>query len=333
VPVPQQIVLETPPSGTQVGSPVVITGRTARFPFQGKLAYRISDSAGRQIGAGVFDVAGAPGGPASFAPSLTFNTPPQGGRIRVDITDENADDGRVVAAAAIELSASPPPQQIFIDTPPAFTQIGSPVTLTGRTVRFPASGRLSYRVRDAVGAQIAQGQFPASNTGAGAGVFTASIGLPLPPQGGQLTFDIFEVDAFNGAVTASASIPLTVSPAPPPPTATVPPISGAQQIFIDTPASDALVGSPVTLTGRVTSVPADGNLNYRVSDLNGRELAVGIFRLITASPTGPATWNANISFAPPSGGGTIIVEIIDRNDPTNVVLASASIRLQVPLPR
>jgi hypothetical protein len=48
----QVIVIETPPPGTIVGSPVVLTGRMSAVPPDGSLSYRVRDSAGAQIGAG-----------------------------------------------------------------------------------------------------------------------------------------------------------------------------------------------------------------------------------------------------------------------------------------
>src|SRR5262245_34689192 len=81
-PVPQQITIDTPAPGTLVGSPVVITGRATRFPFEGNLSYWIIDASGAQIGAGGLQVSGSIGQPGSFAPSITFTLPPNGGDLR-----------------------------------------------------------------------------------------------------------------------------------------------------------------------------------------------------------------------------------------------------------
>src|SRR4051812_35803266 len=41
--VPQAIVIESPPPNAVVGSPVVLTGRTSRYPSGGKLNYQFFD--------------------------------------------------------------------------------------------------------------------------------------------------------------------------------------------------------------------------------------------------------------------------------------------------
>ena len=156
----QTITIDSPPPGTQVGSPVVITGRTVRYPYQGKLTYRVSDSGGNQLAFGAFDVAGTPGYGTTFSPSIVFNLPPQEGLVRFDFFDQNAQTGVVVASSTIDLRVSPPApvqQVITIDSPPPWTQVGSPVVITGRTTRFPGQGVLGYRVYDAGNGQIVGG--------------------------------------------------------------------------------------------------------------------------------------------------------------------------------
>jgi hypothetical protein len=64
--------------------PVVITGRTTRFPSNGKLNYRVFDSSNRVIGSGQFDTA-PDGRGSSFNASLTFIEPVGGGNILMEI--------------------------------------------------------------------------------------------------------------------------------------------------------------------------------------------------------------------------------------------------------
>src|SRR5205823_5216830 len=81
---PQAITIETPAAGTVVGSPVVITGRLARYPFGGKLGYRVVETAGRQLGANTIPVSGTLGRPTTFSGSLIFDAP-EGTTIRVEL--------------------------------------------------------------------------------------------------------------------------------------------------------------------------------------------------------------------------------------------------------
>lgn len=101
VPQPQQILFNSPPQNTFVGSPVVITGRTVRYPQQGSLGYRISDNAGNQLGAGAFPVTGAPGQGSTFNAQLLFNLPPQGGPVQITVTDQNVNTGVIIASSTL----------------------------------------------------------------------------------------------------------------------------------------------------------------------------------------------------------------------------------------
>ncbi len=135
-PIPQVITIDTPP-GTPVGSPVVITGRTARWPKNGLLVYRIVNGAGQQLGAGSFPVFGTPGQAGSFNASLVFNVPWDGGPIRVDLFEQGDAAGAGAASASIDLAVEAQYQAITIDTPPPGTIVGSPMVITGRTARAP----------------------------------------------------------------------------------------------------------------------------------------------------------------------------------------------------
>lgn len=326
-PAGQQITIDTPPPDTLVGSPVVITGRTARFPFQGSLAYRVLDAGNRELGSGTFPVQGAQGAPSSFTASLTFNLPPGGGRITVEIVDQNAADGQIAAAARIDLSVAAQEQAIIIETPPANTLVGSPMTITGRTVRLPAGSALTYRVRNASGQQIGQGQFGVTGTQDGGASFNAQIFFSPPQAGGPISLELLEIDPANNQVRASATLQLQVAGPPPAPSATALPT--VQSITIETPPAGTVVGSPVVITGRAALPPRTGSLNYVVRSLNRETLGQGSFP-VAAPPGQPANipFVASINFAEPPQGGAITVEIYDR-DAVGNILASAIVRLQV----
>jgi len=324
---PQAILIDTPPPGTTVGSPVVITGRTARYPFQGALGYRILNAAGNQIGQGSFPVASAPDGPGSFNASLTFAVPPAGGRITVEIVDQDATSGQIAASARIDLNVAPQQQAIIIESPPANQQVGSPMTVVGRTVRLPQGSQLTYRVRDARGQPIGAGQFGVAGTQEGGARFTTQVFFNLPPGGGPITLELLELDPGNGQVRASVTLPLVV--AGPLPTATPTPPPTRQAITIETPPTDTVVGSPVVITGRAALPPQFGELYYVIRTPARENLGQGSFPVRPApGQTANVPFVASLSFAEPPQGGAIIVEIYDR-DGAGQIIASATVRLQV----
>jgi hypothetical protein len=318
---PQQIFVDTPPPGTIVGSPVVLTGRLARLPFDSNLAYRIQDGQGRQIGAGLIPVSGVPGQPTFFNASLTFDAPLNGGAIRVDLTDERAADGLVVARASIDLRVAPAQQAIFIDTPPPGTIVGSPVVLTGRSVRYPFDGNLAYQFFDAGGVQIGVGAFNVQGAPGQSATFSAQLFFNLPRGGGPIQVNLYDQNGATGAIVASAAISLQVA-APQP---------EQQVITIETPPTGTLVGSPVVVTGRTTRYPFEGNLGYRVRDQTGREIGSGGFR-VNGAPGQPATFVGSLMFSLPPSGGVIRLEIFDVDQSSGAILAIAAVDLEVTAP-
>jgi hypothetical protein len=323
---PQAILIDSPPPGTTVGSPVVLTGRTARFPFQGNLGYRVLDGGARQLGAGIIAVQGAPGGPASFTASINFNLPPNGGRVTVELVDQNAANSQIAATARIDLNVAPPQQAIVIESPPANTLVGSPMTVTGRTVRMPAGGALSYRVR-AGGQQIGQGSFGVVGSQDGGARFNAQV-VFTAPAAGRIDLELLELDPASGQVRASSTLTLQVAATlPPTPTATALPTS--QQVLIDTPAAETVVGSPVVITGRTALPPRTGRLYYVVRSATRETLGQGEFPVaVSPGVSANVPFAASITFAEPPQGGRIIVEIYDRDAVGNVV-ANAIVQLQV----
>lgn len=321
----QSITITSPARGTTVGSPLTITGSTGRFPFQGSLDYRVVDALNRSLGAGTFPVTGAVGQPSNFVAELRFNMPPNGGPVRVDIYDQEANNGQVAALSSFDLTiAGPPPtpgpQQITVSSPPAGTTIGSPVVITGNTSRFPAQGNLKYRMLDQVGNQIGAGTFAVNGGSGGPANFTASLAFALPINGGPVRLELVDRDTTNGQTIATTVLDMQVAPPP-----TVVP---QQQITISSPPPGTQVGSPMTVVGTTVNFPGGGGLTYRVFDAANKQIGTGTFP-VTGSPGQRASFTAQITFTAPAGGGDIRVELVDRDPTTGNTLASSNLALRV----
>lgn len=334
---PQAIVIDSPPPGTQVGSPLTIAGRTARHPFDGVLRYRVLDLSGRELGTGTFPVTGAPGGPSSFSAALNFTMPADGGRISVELLDQHSADNQLAANARLELNVAAQPQQIIITSPDPNQEVGSPLTATGRTVRMPQGSQLSYLVRDQLGQPLGNGMFGLTSQPEGGASFSAQVFFSLPPGGGPISLELRELDPASEAVRASSVLMLSVaSPAAtatpivtPTPTAipTATPVP-RQSITIETPASDTLVGSPVVISGRVALYPQFRELYYVIRTPSRETLGQGSFPLGGQPGATNIPYSASLSFAEPAQAGNIIVEVYDR-DGVGQVITSALVQLRV----
>lgn len=309
---PPSVVITSPAPETVVGSPVVVEGSLGRLPADARLRYRVLASDGRLLGAGDFAVPGAPGRPALFRGALSFETSPEGDRVTVQVFDQDPATGQVFAQADVTLGVAPQPQRIVVDSPGAGVYVGTPLVVTGRTVRFPAGGVLGYAIYDGAGAQVGGGVFPVAGSLAVGGTFNATLGFSYPPLGGPLRLDLYDQDPATGQFRATASLSLRTVPL-------------QQQIVIETPAPGTRVGVPAVITGRTARYPAGGVLQYRVIGPRGEQLGAGSF--VVQGPAGePARFNASLVFSPPAVAGPLRAEILEQDQFGNPV-ASAAVEL------
>lgn len=340
----QSIAIDAPQAGAVLTSPFELRGRTTQFPAGGALSYRVLDAAGAQVGAGTLPVAGAAGQPGAFAGLASFDAP-AGGAGRVEVLETSAADGSVSAVATVDVSlggrggvlpptagptveptaaptAAPLPtavtqQAITIDTPPPGAEVGSPMTITGRTSMWPFQGRLAYRVVDPANRQLGAGSFPVSGSPGQPASFVASITFALPAAGGAIRVELSDEDSATGTVAARASIDLNVSP----------PAPAQQQIFIDSPPPGATVGSPMTVTGRARLYPQGGVLGFMVRGSGGAMLGGGNIPAARAAD-GSAVFNAAITFNLPPGGGDVTL-LVGEPSPGSALIGAAELRLYV----
>ncbi len=346
-PTGQSILIETPAPATQVGSPVVLTGRTLRLPAQGLLRYRVMDANERQIGGGVIPVAMAADGIARFNASLLFTEPAGGGAIRIDLADQADGAATPTAIASIALrvavaGAGPTPgagQQISFLSPAPNTAVTSPVVITGRTTRMPFQNNLSYTIRDSSGRMLASGLIGVDGNPPS---FNVAMPFEALAPGTTLSIELLDQDADTGNVVGRASlilfyanlpapVPATVLPTAAIPGATALPIPATtlpfgQLITIDTPAANTIVGSPVTITGRVAVPATNGRLFYRIMDANNTVLGENNFPVGSSGQV--LAFNAVLSFNLPQRAGPIIIELTDR-EANNAIRARAILLVQV----
>ncbi|MDQ2995764.1 MAG: Gmad2 immunoglobulin-like domain-containing protein [Chloroflexota bacterium] len=303
----QSVTIDLPPAGTQVGSPMTLNGRVARLPDQGLLSYEVMDSRQQQIGANTFPVFGDPGRPTTYAGSLEFVLPFDGDTITARIYDQSTGSG-----ATVSLYVAPVPQSITIDTPPMGALVGSPMTVTGRTVRFPANGTLNYSVLYN-GLLRGSGTFAVGGNDTRGSQFNTQVMFSLPYDGGLIQLTISDPTA--SPAPAETTITLNVRPQ-------------HQGIVIDNPPNGTLVGSPLTITGHTNWFPTNGQLPYRVLDANKTQIGSGIIPVRGASGTS-GDFNAQVTFNEPPNGGAIQIEL---TDPPNSAIASVSLNVMPPPP-
>lgn len=321
----QIIVIDSPPLGADVGSPMTITGRTNLYPAMGELGYEVQGAGTTNLGNGTFPVSGQPGGSGTFIAAIPFAAPPEGGPIQLVVFEQNPETLAYTAITTLRLNVAPPApsQTITIAAPVAGSQVTNPFNVLGQASTAPARGVLSFSVVNTSGVPLGNGDIPVSLVGS-AWVFNAPVSFTSPAPGTGLVLFVADQEA-NGTVRASSEVLLTFNPPPPTPTPAPPPRE--QGISIGSPAPGTVVGSPVVVTGVTSRRPSQGFLNYRFTDLNGTQLSAGTFGVTPLSGGGSA-FNVSLTFPVPPDGRPIRLQLWDQDAAGNI-LATASVELRV----
>lgn len=147
-PIPAQTITFTSPApNTWVGTPFIITGSASKFPFEGNLAYRVTDAASAEIGAGHFQVDGECCAPATFKAGIFFNPPPAGGSISLEVYEIDAATGAKAGSSTLAVRVAP--QASLTDTTWKLTAYGPLTAITpaldepANVLQFSADGHVS----------------------------------------------------------------------------------------------------------------------------------------------------------------------------------------------
>lgn len=97
---------------------------------------------------------------------------------------------------------------VFVDTPPAGTEVSSPLRITGKAAVF--EGTFQYRLESADGTVLTEG-FATTDNGVGWGDLDTTIRFDVDTrQDGTLT--VFEYSARDGSIQSERTTPLTLLP-------------------------------------------------------------------------------------------------------------------------
>lgn len=138
--------------------------------------------------------------------------------------------------------------------------------------------------------------------------------------------------ALLGARLAGAAPPSTPSSQSTYATPIPLPLASTQHIQIESPAPETVVGSPMTITGRLAQLPLHGALAFRVFDGAGAPLGAGTFP-VDGTPFGEVTFMASLAFRLPPDGGPIRLDLFDRDPRSPLPVALTSLGLFVTRPQ
>ena len=102
----QEIMIDEPRGDQALGSPIKVRGRTAVYPFEGTLGYRLFGPQGELLARGPLMVQGEYGQPSTFEFDLTV-PPDASGQALLEVVELSAKDGTVSAIGSVSFLINP----------------------------------------------------------------------------------------------------------------------------------------------------------------------------------------------------------------------------------
>ncbi len=211
------------------------------------------------------------------------------------------------------------PPQLTVSSPTAGAQVTAPITVEGRDL---LGGSVSVAVRRKDDGDFCYTLVNTNEGVDGGGTFDVQMGFPPPSSATEAQIVVYNLkDSYN-----VISVPVTISPQKP-------------SIVIDSPTCGAMVKSPVTIHGSVSSDVAGGDVVLVVKDAQGQELGRSNVMVDVNDDTASRDdFTATLSFSMPAASpnvgypGTLEAFSTSPNDGSEMFLFSVPVELYAPLP-
>lgn len=288
--------IDAPTPGTAVRYADVLRVSGQGLPPGTRLAYRIYEERGAQIGAGPLQPVDA----ATMVAPLEFNSG-LGSPGRVEVVALGA-QGELLAEAQVqvELARTRPPELpgmaveapgIVIEAPLPGASLAGSFELRGSSTIMPFEGSLTYRIYNAAGTRIAEGPLPASGDYSGPAQFAAVLDAPAISGDGHI--EVVEINAMDGSLFAAAVVEVQ--------------FGSAGGIVLETPPAGAAITAGTVVRGSIGPLPGDARLLYRIYDAWGIEAGAG-----TLEREGETGFAGTLEVVPNSGAVRLEIVATDR---------------------
>ena len=202
-----------------------------------------------------------------------------------------------------------PRQALVIESPLPGETVASGVEVQGTTSTYPSADGLAYLVYDARGGVIGMGMLPVEGWPGAPGTFAAPIQF-IAGAGGPGRIEIVDVDRGDGSALARTAVQVILQAAPLP--------EGMRQrqptpeLVLEAPLSGATVGATVELRGRISAMPFEKNLSYRIYNQAGIVVGEG-YITVEGDYDGPGTFAKSIAITGITAAGPIRIEIVEAS--------------------
>ncbi len=252
-----------------------------------------------------------------------------GGNVVAETVVHRPSDGlccpslQITRAFTLQGNRLVPRQALVIESPLPGETVASGVEVRGTASIYPSAGTLAYSVYDARGGVIGMGNLPVDGYGEQPATFAAPVDF-IAGADGPGRIEIVDTDTVNGSASARTSVPVNLQAAP---------ITDGRtsreptpELILESPLSGATVGSTVQLRGRISAMPFEKNLTYRIYSQAGTVIDQSWIS-VEGDYGGPGTFTKSINIPTTTPPGPLRIEVRDESVIDGALIVSTSVEV------
>ena len=214
-----------------------------------------------------------------------------------------------------------PRQALVIESPLPGETVASGVEVRGNTSTYPSGDGLAYLVYDARGGVIGMGRLAVEGGEGYPGTFAAPVEF-IAGAGGPGHIEIVDVDQDDGSVLARTTVQVVLEGTRPAEVTGRP----TPELVLEAPLSGATVGATLELRGRISAMPFEKNLSYRIYNETGTIVGEGAM-LLEGRFDGPGTFAESIAITGTTAPGPLRIEVVEESVVDGSLIVSTSVEV------
>lgn len=216
-----------------------------------------------------------------------------------------------------------PRQALVIESPLPGETVASGVEVRGTASTYPSAESLAYSVYDARGGVIGAGSLPVDGYADQPGTFAAPVEF-IAGSDGPGRIEIIDVDASDGSALARTAVPVILQAAPTTDGRTS--REPTPELILEAPLSGATVGASLELRGRISALPFEKNLTYRIYNQAGTVIDQSWIS-VDGDYGGPGTFTKSIDLPATTAPGLLRLEVRDESVIDGALIGSTSVEV------
>ena len=256
-----------------------------------------------------------------------------GGQIAAETVAHRPEDGlccptlQVTRTYLLSGDQLAPRQALVIEAPFSGEMVASGIEIRGVASTTPGSGSLGYLVYDARGGVIGAGSIPAPGTSQRDYPVTFSGPIEfIAARGEPGRIELIDPGGSRGMEPARTSVAVILQAAP---------LMGGRagrepvsELVLERPAGGSTVFDTLELRGRISSLPFEKNLTYRLYDRAGQVVGDG-YITVQGQYGGPGTFAKSIDLREIDALGLIRVEVREESPVDGALISSTSVQVRI----